>query len=216
MSAGEIGSRVCEPGQLARAVLAAASDGRSGVLVGIDGPGGSGKSLLADLLADHIDGAVVVHGDDFYRPSADRPDGAAAAGEQFDLDRLLRQVVVPAALGDPIRYQRYDWPTDELAEWISVPAGVTVVVEGIYCTELRLRDHYDYRIFCVADQSVRLRRGLARDGEAARSQWLDEWMPAEDRYVLGQRPDLAADMVLISDGPDDELAPVFRLVEPSA
>ncbi len=194
----------------------AAPEGRSVVLVGIDGPGGSGKSTLADLLAAHIDGAVVVHGDDFYRPRAERSDGVVGADEQFDLDRLLRQVVAPAAAGTAIRYQRYDWPTDELAEWISVPADVTVVVEGIYCTELRLRDHYDFRIFCVAHRAVRLRRGLARDGHGARSQWLGEWIPAEDRYIVGQRPDLTADVVVASDRPDNQASPEFRLVEPPA
>jgi hypothetical protein len=61
-----------------------------------------------------------------------------------------------------------------------------------------------------------LRRGLERDGEAARSQWLDDWIPAEDRYIAGQRPDLAAQVVLASDGSDDDSAPVFRRVELSA
>jgi uridine kinase len=205
-----------EPARLAEEVRAAAPTGRSGALVGIDGPGGSGKSTLADVLAAEIADAVVVHGDDFYRPSADRQRGTAASGGQFDLDRLLRQVVAPAASGGAVRYQWYDWSRDELAEWIPVPAGVTVIVEGVYCTELRLRDYYDYRIFCVADQAVRLRRGLERDGEAARSHWLDDWIPAEDRYIAGQRPDLAAQVVLASDGSDDDSAPVFRRVELSA
>lgn len=208
--------RICAPEQLAADIRAATPVCRAAALVGIDGPGGSGKSTLAAALASAIGSAVVVHGDDFHLPSADRPDGTAAVGAQFDLDRLLRQVVLPAATGGPIRYQRYDWGRDELAEWIRVPPGVPVVVEGVYCTELRLRDHYDFRIFCVADREARLRRGLARDGEAARSRWLDNWMPGEDRYLAAQRPDRAADVVLDGGGPEDSSGPVFRRVDPAA
>lgn len=119
-----------EPGRLAEEVRAAAPTGRSGALVGIDGPGGSGKSTLAAVLAAEIADAVVVHGDDFYRPSADRPRGTAASGGQFDLDRLLRQVVAPAASGGAVRYQRYDWSRDELAEWIPVPGADAVHAAG--------------------------------------------------------------------------------------
>ncbi|MFD9406493.1 uridine kinase [Streptomyces sp. NPDC059989] len=195
--------------QLAAAVRRASSSDAPRVLIGIDGPGASGKSTLATLLATALGGAEVVHGDDFYRPSATRPDGDAEVGGQFDLERLLHQVVAPAAAGKEVTYQIYDWDRDELGPWVSVPEGSPLIVEGVYTTELRLRDHYTYRIFCLADRDVRLNRGLARDGESARSQWVDEWMPAEDRYVARQRPDLVADIVLIGNGADVD-HPVFH------
>jgi hypothetical protein len=40
-----------------------------------------------------------------------------------------------------------------------------------------------------------LRRGLARDGQQARDQWLG-WMAEEDAYVQRERPDLNADLVV--------------------
>jgi len=40
-------------------------------LIAIDGPGGSGKTTLAAVVAGLLDGAPVVHGDDFYRPMPD-------------------------------------------------------------------------------------------------------------------------------------------------
>ena len=39
-------------------------------------------------------------------------------------------------------------------------------------------------------------RGIERDGGAARSRWIDEWMPAEDVYVAAMRPDAAAMLVV--------------------
>jgi uridine kinase len=182
--------------------LAAAVTGHAGdrILVGIDGPGASGKSTLAELLSGLLGCAAVVHVDDFYLPSAVRDSRSGAAGALFDLPRLAEQVVLPAAAGQAVRYQRYDWDSDSLADRIEVPAHVPIIVEGVYCLQRELRDNYTYTVFCRADRAVRLRRGLDRDGEQARSSWEDEWMPAEDSYTAEEAPDALADLVLDSSG----------------
>lgn len=51
----------------------------------------------------------------------------------FDLARLAEQVVVPASTGEAFRYQRYDWTSDELVDWIDVPRGAPVILEGVFC-----------------------------------------------------------------------------------
>jgi uridine kinase len=187
---------------LAAAVHARGSQSPT-ILAGIDGAGASGKSTLASLLAERL-GATVVHVDDFYLPSAVRDSRAGEIGALFDLPRLAEQVVRPAAAGLAVRYQRYDWDTDRLAEWIAVPARTPVVVEGVYTLQQQLRELYTYTVFCRALADVRLRRGLERDGEAARSMWVDEWMPAEDRYVETECPDEYANLVVdSSDGAED-------------
>jgi uridine kinase len=172
--------------------------GRDRLLIGVDGAGASGRTTLAERLASSLDGAFVVHGDDFYRPSVERPTGRFAVAGQFDLERLRAQVL--AGGHGRIRYQRYDWASDRLDEWIEVPDGRHVIVEGIYTTEARLRDAYHFRIFCTADRYVRLSRGLARDGEVSRARWVDEWMPAEDRYFEEQHPQSHAHLVVDGGG----------------
>jgi hypothetical protein len=52
-----------------------------------------------------------------------------------------------------------------------------------------------------APYEVRLARGVARDGEAARVTWVDIWMPSEDRYV--ERDDPVACAHLVLDGGQD-------------
>lgn len=185
---------------------------RPRVLVGIDGPGASGKSTLAGLLAHRIDSAAVVHVDDFCLPSVVRHSRAGQAGALYDLPRLAEQVVRPAATGSSLRYQRYDWVADRLADWIEVEAGVPLIVEGVYALQQRLRESYSYAVFCRAAADVRLRRGLERDGEEARSLWVDEWMPAEDDYLAVERPDDFADLVTDSSAGVDG-ASVRYLVE---
>jgi hypothetical protein len=41
---------------------------------------------------------------------------------------------------------------------------------------------------------------VARDGEAARSTWVERWMPMEDRYVERDDPVACADLVVDGDG----------------
>lgn len=185
-------------GELVAAIVQRAA-ARPRIVVGIDGPGASGKSTLAGLLAahltDHQANAAVVHVDDFYLPSTDR---GSHAGALLDLPRLAAQVVLPAASGTALRYQRYDWSADSRMDTVEVPPHVPVIVEGVYCLQSRLRQAYSYSVFCRADPAVRLRRGLDRDGEDARATWVDEWMPAEDRYIADELPDDFADLVVDS------------------
>jgi uridine kinase len=169
------------------------------VLIGIDGRGGAGKSTLARELARQLD-ATVIEFDDFYRPSAARlPPGDPDIGGNFEWRRLRDQALLPLSRGEEARYQRYDWETDSMAEWHSVPARGVVVIDGNYSTREELRGLYDFRIWVEAPHAVRLARGLERDGEGARGRWLDEWMPEEERYLAAQEPWRFADLVVGSE-----------------
>jgi len=169
-------------------------------IVGIDGCGAAGKSWLANevrgTLANRSRNVSVVHMDDFYFPSSLRngisvPDIVCPA---FDWQRLRNEVLAPLKAAQPARYQRYDWPSDALAEWHDVPLGI-VIVEGVHATRIELEQFYDLTVWVECPRSVRLARGMERDGEAACRQWEEEWMSAEDRYISQQSPHTRADIV---------------------
>lgn len=169
------------------------------LLIGIDGCGGSGKSTLASKLAAECPNATVVHMDDFYLPSARIIDASPMekpVGADVDWQRVLGQVLEPLSQDKEGRYQRYDWETDNLAEWHTVPVGGMVIVEGVYSIRNELAAQYDMTIWVNCPRATRLSRGLARDGEEARSMWENNWMVAEDIYMAKHRPQERADLVV--------------------
>lgn len=167
------------------------------LLVGIDGRGGSGKSTLARSLGRFIEGAVVIEFDDFYRPSKDRlAPGDPDIGGNFEWRRLRDQVLIPLKQNQEARHQRYDWKTDAMAEWHTLPPSSVVIIEGNYSTRSELRDLYDFRIWVEAPHEMRLARGVERGGEDTRERWLNEWMPEEERYLAAEQPRRFADLVI--------------------
>lgn len=150
------------------------------VFVGIGGHGGAGKTSLARSIPD----AEIVSTDEFWN------------GREFELSRLRREVFDRLVAGGAARFASFDWVAKEARGMrIVAPAGI-VVVEGVCALHRMFRDDYDLRVWVEAPRDVRLERGVARDGEAARSTWEDVWMPMEDRYVERDDPIAAADLIV--------------------
>ena len=176
---------------------------RQGVclLAAIDGLGGAGKSTLARLLKEQLKTlgwivAVVKH-DDFYLPYRQRENQQMKViGRDFDWKRLRDQVLIPIREGRSAHYQRYDWEADVLAEWHTIPTSNVVLVEGVYTMRCELTNLYDLKIWVECPRAIRLARGIARDGEKARSIWEQDWMPKEDYYVKTHRPRERADLLM--------------------
>ncbi|MBS7528892.1 AAA family ATPase [Hazenella sp. IB182353] len=171
-------------------------------MIGIDGCGGAGKSTLASHLQEQLPAEVtIVHQDDFYLTSHQRKmKENNEPGSDFDWRRVRSQILHPLSQNREGYYQRYDWESDQLAEWYKIPIGGIVIVEGVYATRNELAHFYDFRIWIETPHDVRLRRGLTRDGEDARVQWEKEWMPAEEQYAMQQKPYEQAHLILDGTG----------------
>jgi len=162
------------------ALIEAAAPARAFTFVGIGGRGGSGKSTLAAA----IPGAQVVGTDEFWD------------GDEFDLARLRSEVFEPLVGGTRATFASWNWDAGQPGGSRTVEPERIVVVEGVCALHRMFRDDYDVRVWVEAPYDVRLARGVARDGEAARPTWVERWMPSEDRYVERDDPVSCADLVV--------------------
>jgi uridine kinase len=152
-------------------------------IVAIDGPGGAGKSSLANCLAQELD-APIIHTDDF-------------ASWENPVDwwpGLITRALKPLAEGKPACYQPTSWGGEQTAPLLIEPTPF-VILEGVTASRQSFRPYLAYSIWIETPREVRLKRGLERDGEQARAQW-EQWMEEEDRYIERERPAEHADHVL--------------------
>lgn len=187
MDAGVTAVPVTGASVSALAAAARAAGPRLGpvTLVCVDGPAGSGKSTLAGRLAEELS-APVVHLDDLYE---------GWAGLDGVWQRVEDQLLGPLAAGRPGRYQRYDWDAGCFAEWVDVPFAAALVLEGCGSAPRDVDGRASLVVWVEAPADVRLERGIARDGEALRDEWL-RWMGLEAVHFARERTRERADAVV--------------------
>jgi uridine kinase len=173
--------------EVAARVLAAPPTLGTGRLVCVDGPAGSGKTTLAAALADVVPEAHVVHCDELLQGWRGLP----------GLARTVEALVEPLSRGERGRWTRWDWLADGWAETHPVEPGGLLVLEGVGCWSPRISEVVGFLVWVEAESSLRLRRGVARDGEEMRPQW-EQWRLDEEALFarLGTRD--RADLVVVT------------------
>jgi uridine kinase len=162
-------------------------------MICIDGPAGAGKTTLsADLLsAARASGASahVVHLDDTYD------------GWQQDLralgGRLRNYLVGPLASGHAGRYRRFDWHSYTFQEWITVSRTDLLILEGVGSSHWNLASRRAALVWVDAPADVCLSRGITRDGEEMRAQWLS-WKQRESDFFRSFEPQQGADIEVLT------------------
>ncbi|HEV2783011.1 MAG TPA: uridine kinase [Actinophytocola sp.] len=134
-------------------------------LIAIDGPSGSGKSVLADRVVAGLRAGGretgLVRTDDF----------ATWDDPVSWWPRLVDGVLTPLAEGRPGGYRRMEWVdgVPRLGAWVEVGVPDVLVLEGVSAGRRSVRARLSRLIWCeVADPGLRLERAVARDGEACR------------------------------------------------
>ena len=158
-------------------------------IVGIGGHGGAGKSTLAMRIATEVPDTQVVATDAFW-------DGAG-----FDLHRLRTAVLDPLVAGHTVVFDEWDWAAKQHRSGREVRPEGLIIIEGVCALHQMFRDDLAVRIWVDAPYEIRLARGVARDGEASRSTWVDIWMPNEDAYVRRDDPVSCAQLIVDGTSP---------------
>ena len=144
-------------------------------LVAIDGPAGSGKSTLAADLAAALrargQDVAVIGMDDMFE---------GWAGLDAGIEQLVSGVLAPLVRGEAGSHRRWDWHAGAWAGVVVVPPPGVLVVEGCGSAPRVAAPWMNLLAFVETDRDARLRRGLARDGEEMRADWL-RWMALEEQ-----------------------------------
>ncbi|ACU98606.1 uridine kinase family protein [Saccharomonospora viridis] len=180
---------------VADAVLAAPPRLGAVRLVAVDGPSGSGKSTFArELTATLRDRGVrteLISTDDF-----------ATWDDPVSWWPRLAEVLDRIAAGLPGRYRAWDWSTGRPRPGAEVRVAVpeVLVVEGVSAGRASVRPRLSRLCWVeVPCPEERLRRAVARDGEASRPM-LEAWQRFERGwFAVDQTKRHADDVILPAD-----------------
>ena len=152
------------------------------VVIAIDGPCGSGKSSLADLLAELFPSRIL-HMDDYYLPLQQRSPGwEQIPCENMDLQRFLQEALLPASRGEEILYRPYSCRKGQLTDSRILPAAPLTIAEGSYSHHPLLAPHYDLKIYLTCHHQEQLAR-LARREQSHLNDYRQRWIPLEEAYT---------------------------------
>lgn len=154
------------------------------LIIAIDGRCGSGKSYLASLLAEQFD-CNVFHMDDFFLPFEMRTsERLAQPGGNVHYERVEKEVLKVLQNRKAVRYQPYLCSKREFGEYIQVEFKYITIVEGSYSLHSALHQAYNYKLFMTVDSEVQYDRirNRNRNGEEMAQNFLDKWIPMEERY----------------------------------
>jgi uridine kinase len=202
-------------GEIADLLAAAIRDTapcRRPALVGVDGPGCSGKSTLADALQAALPDATVVSLDDFFIPLGQQI-LTRSLGEDLStgvphlrwnaIQALFRHI----GANHRAAYAPYMWGADRLGGDVVVPRSQFVVIEGLYALHPQFRSAYAFKIWVdcrTVDRMARVQDRMLRAGVTDGERWLHLWeelyVPREQAYLAAFRPDLAADVFVMGPG----------------
>ncbi|MEO5886599.1 MAG: AAA family ATPase [Anaerolineales bacterium] len=171
-------------------------------LIGVDGGAGAGKSTFSRCLAECITEhpVSILRNDDFYRPLAERWKGSIndkPVGDDYDWKKLRDEVIHPLRSGRNARFQRYDWTTSQLENWVEVRSGGITIIEGVLTTRNELSHLFDLRIWISCPRNIRIPRMLKR-GDTPMEE-IDFWLPTETQYIADHSPEKKAHIVIDSE-----------------
>jgi para-aminobenzoate synthetase len=155
----------------------------STTVVAVDGPSGSGKSELADLLGRRL-GATVLRVDELvpgWRGLAALPPVVA------------HDLLAPIAAGGVASVRPWNWVDDRPGELLDILPPPHLVLDGCGSGSRVIRPYLSLLVWVDAPEDVRYARAMARDG-ALFEPWWDVWADQERRLFAAEQTMTAANV----------------------
>jgi len=210
----------------------AAVDRPHPVRVAIDGRTASGKTTVADELANEFvrigRATIRTSIDGFHRPKVDRYARGRHSPEGYyfdarDLDAIRKLLLDPLGMQGSLIYRTasFDLGTDLPIVAPARRAGQKdiLIVDGTFLQRPELRDAWEVVVFVNVDAATAVGRGVSRDAEriggqeAAEILYRDRYSPAFEIYEKLSRPLQNANIVLENGDFENATARILRPVE---
>ncbi|MBM7048969.1 uridylate kinase [Rhizobium lusitanum] len=203
------------------AVLIAKLESARPIRVAIDGRTASGKTTLANELAECLrdKGREVIRTsiDGFHRPKVERYARGRHSAEGYyydarDLPAINALLLDPLGPGGDGRYRtasfdlHNDLPIEQDPQF--APDDAILIVDGTFLQRPELRGGWDVAVFIETSEHVSEQRGIDRDtahlggAEATRQLYAGRYRPAFDLYQRLSAPASAADAIFNNDNFD--------------
>ncbi len=184
--------------EIERRMAKSAEQRKTPVVVGIDGRCGSGKTSIAQIIAE-IYPCNVFHMDDFYLPVEKREDNwSHIPGGNIDFDRFRSEVLLPACKGETVYYRSYDCSERSYGDTLTFRNCTLVIVEGSYSHHPLLAGMYDLKIFLTCSGEVQAKRLQERE-KSNYSSFKERWIPMEENYFQSCSVEGNSDLIVNTD-----------------
>jgi uridine kinase len=171
-------------------------------IVAVSGLGGAGKSTFTSILSRQIS-APVVGVDSFIK---DRTISDYSHWSMMDFERLEREVLIPFAQGESLRYGHYDWLANAVSQTRIIPHTGHLIVEGVGLFRPALLSHFSLMIWIDCPVEEAIRRGKKRDREVHHNpqddSWDGIWKRNDEQYCRSYEPKRVAHFTIDNRNPE--------------
>lgn len=150
--------------------------------IAIDGRCAAGKTTLAGKLAEQLE-CSVIHMDHFFlRPEQRTKERLAEPGGNIDYERFREEVLLSLKDGKVFSYQIFDCHRMDFHGMAKVDPAPFIIIEGTYSCRPDFFPYWDMTVFLDVSEEEQLHRILKRNGKEQLTQFVERWIPMEERY----------------------------------
>ena len=151
-------------------------------VIAIEGRCAAGKTTLAGQLAEKL-GCSVIHMDHFFlRPEQRTKERMGKPGGNVDYERFREEVILPLQRGSDFTYRIFDCHRMDFHGVAEVKQKDFLIVEGAYCCQSEFFPYWDMTVFLDVAKEEQIRRIQKRNGKEQLQQFIERWIPMEERY----------------------------------
>ncbi|MFA5792624.1 MAG: cytidylate kinase family protein [Candidatus Gracilibacteria bacterium] len=169
------------------------------IRIGIDGVDASGKTTLANALADFFktqnQDVIRASIDGFHNPKSIRyqkghnsPEGYYQ--DSFNNQAIINNLLAPLGKNGDLKYRKaiFDFRTDtEVTSPVETARPTSILImDGVFLFRPELIKYWDFKIFIEADFAITIKRAIKRDGYylGSKQEIIDKY---NERYIPGQK-----------------------------